>query len=1307
MAENTSGDNLFSRWLKKFANTSPEESRPEIDNNISSNDKYDITKSEYEKLENGDVNNEKTKQLEDQRSGVLNSNNQTIISEFNSTEPYDINKANEDFNKIENNQNILDQQNGTLKTDGETKTSIFNEGNVYNEKKSNEKFANNQSDNFIVDQQSGILRSKNKVEVSNFNSNTEYSISKSEESFEEIENDDIIKEQQSGTLKADNNVTRFHEFNSENIYNVEKAEYNSIDAANSSVVDQDKKRLLEDQRSGTLKADNNQTRTQSFNVGNIYNSENSLYKNVEDLDSKEKTFLDNQRGGTLKADNQTRTAEFNSDNNYTLLNADYENLKDARENNGITSAVSIDEFSSAADKIGHLLEQQNGILKAGSTTVKTSEFNFDRKYTKENADLEFISRYDVSSDDVSEVVGSADGSLEKTNNLSDFDEYQREQQEGVLRGSDGITKSADFNETNIYDESKSRLETIDEEADSTASGLNSDSAYILEQRDGLLKSKGNQFYNQSDYNYTTQYPSYVAGENNDTDLTLLWGSEERPALTRGNSFSVLSPYTELPPISNEKISIDLNEFGIGSGTLQFYSSNLSRIFIQKLTNTAKNGFGKYGSFRNFDDFSSLVDKVQDAGLDLGNFGFKDLLRTWIETLGNLETDEYTGDVVGSLEHSRTHESNNKISFFNSNNEYDENSSYYDETSETALIKSYNTYPNPRESNLSEQEITNLNLIAKANQQGYGIGVRDRSNNVQGVFQNWNKDNEYNQNIDNYIFTTNQDASQALVDGNEEYTGVRRRLVSTKQRWAQERFDVLYGKKEPFTSRGTDHLANNTKVFENGQIGTDNIYAFTAGGPNDYVSWFDDVTPQWTEPPSEDELKNLAVSGFNAGQILGRLNTDSQEKLFREKAPEGSSEIVDPTLEARMAIVDSYVPGLTRPPSWNRLPAPLDKELNQNLLLPVETARGFKEVQSVFKELYVNNRSADAARQYAQQSQNAFKDPTVFDNGVLGGEALIEIERSGSLTDNNSGTIEPVFKFEDDDKLLRYESKIQGFINNIPGSVRALQNPSKETAQKPNQVGAELPAVTTKAKKPTLNQNIFDTLARGDDQYFPFLFETENRTAGVEDFEQVCYFQATLDNITEAFNPSWTTKNFFGRTEQVSTYLYTDRMLDISFSIVANTIRELQNLHERVSWLAQQTYGQYETAGNGNKTRLGAGPLVRLTIGDMFSSLPGFIQSLNYNWNFLGAGGKWEMTQGIRIPMGCKVNLSYKVMHDKLPDRNYSLYSGPLRRSDGLIRRGNGPAKALIETFSAGENRNKIAGAQGEEEMYVDYNARNI
>ena len=102
------------------------------------------------------------------------------------------------------------------------------------------------------------------------------------------------------------------------------------------------------------------------------------------------------------------------------------------------------------------------------------------------------------------------------------------------------------------------------------------------------------------------------------------------------------------------------------------------------------------------------------------------------------------------------------------------------------------------------------------------------------------------------------------------------------------------------------------------------------------------------------------------------------------------------------------------------------------------------------------------------------------------------------------------------------------------------------------------------------------------------------------------------------------------------------------------MRQLQNVYERVLWLAQQCYPDYN-----NKDRMATGPLIAIRVGDLLQHKAGFIRSLSYDWNYLGGGGKWELTRGVRMPQACSVSMSYQVIHERVPDRDFNFYGGPM------------------------------------------------
>ncbi|MAH51072.1 hypothetical protein CMI37_34970, partial [Candidatus Pacearchaeota archaeon] len=181
-------------------------------------------------------------------------------------------------------------------------------------------------------------------------------------------------------------------------------------------------------------------------------------------------------------------------------------------------------------------------------------------------------------------------------------------------------------------------------------------------------------------------------------------------------------------------------------------------------------------------------------------------------------------------------------------------------------------------------------------------------------------------------------------------------------------------------------------------------------------------------------------------------------------------------------------------------------------------------------------------------------------------------------------------------------------------------------------------------------NAREVVGISEGQYFPFTFSTVNKK---NNRMQLCTLQATIQSLGESYTPTWQSKHFFGRSEQVHTYTFTDRTIDLSFVIFADSMRQLQNVYERVLWLAQQCYPDYS-----NENRLASGPIIAMRIGDLFQYKAGFIRSLSYDWNFLGPGGKWELTRGMRTPQGVSVTMSYQIIHEKVPDRDYNFYGGP-------------------------------------------------
>ena len=463
--------------------------------------------------------------------------------------------------------------------------------------------------------------------------------------------------------------------------------------------------------------------------------------------------------------------------------------------------------------------------------------------------------------------------------------------------------------------------------------------------------------------------------------------------------------------------------------------------------------------------------------------------------------------------------------------------------------------------------------------------------------------------------------------------------------------------------------------------------FSASEVNDRdykIRFLSSLNGSFTSVPTEADVKNQGSLRFNAGQVAPYSNNRYVFGGARHMDRYDNTQLkrIFQTIYAYEQDLMEIKPGGNRIKIAFNIRVNLNKLLHQNLLMPsdihpTDSATDEKDRRALdqavimqdvnaathidddtFTKLYLKNRSVLHSAAHAGYERNPAGTIAGVPVADLQGPVTYQSGGDGKYETSGADDDHTVFKFIDEDGPQGRNNTItqdRGFIDNISGQVHGNRHgiaglmPAVE-----NDDGSAFPDRTSFGK----------TRGRADEQFFPFMFETVNKRGSARngtEYKQYAYFQATLQSLTESYAPAWSSKHFFGRTEQIHTYTMTERTIDLSFVIFATEIRRLQNLYERVTWLAQQTYPSYDA-----NLRLKSGPLIKMTIGDMFSGLNGFIRSLAFDWNHLGPGGKWEITQGLRIPMSCTVTMNFTVMHDDMPDRNFALYPGPLGGGLGLL-----------------------------------------
>lgn len=193
------------------------------------------------------------------------------------------------------------------------------------------------------------------------------------------------------------------------------------------------------------------------------------------------------------------------------------------------------------------------------------------------------------------------------------------------------------------------------------------------------------------------------------------------------------------------------------------------------------------------------------------------------------------------------------------------------------------------------------------------------------------------------------------------------------------------------------------------------------------------------------------------------------------------------------------------------------------------------------------------------------------------------------------------------------------------------------------------------------------------------------------------FRATITGLNENYNADWTSIEYIGRADKLQSYKGFSRTLSFKFNVVANTIKELLPMWQRISYLVGLTkpanYTQEGQFSNNIYSKFIIPPLVKFTIGDMYKNQPGVIKSIGMNipdncvwetlseeyakkndWSYLQKIIQWTNSNGkyAQFPRECELNLQMDLLEKDISivgGSNFGdFYKTPIpdNRDDGSI-----------------------------------------
>ena len=147
-----------------------------------------------------------------------------------------------------------------------------------------------------------------------------------------------------------------------------------------------------------------------------------------------------------------------------------------------------------------------------------------------------------------------------------------------------------------------------------------------------------------------------------------------------------------------------------------------------------------------------------------------------------------------------------------------------------------------------------------------------------------------------------------------------------------------------------------------------------------------------------------------------------------------------------------------------------------------------------------------------------------------------------------------------------------------------------------------------------------------------------------------HFRAFINSFSEGYRAEWKGQKYMGRAEELYKYSGFGRDISVSFTVAAQSKRELIPMYKKLNYLASSLAPAYTDSG------YMAGNLSTMTLGGYLFEQPGFIESVDYEipqdspWEIgiplkdLATGGKFEENKVKELPHYINVNLKFRPIH---------------------------------------------------------------
>lgn len=215
------------------------------------------------------------------------------------------------------------------------------------------------------------------------------------------------------------------------------------------------------------------------------------------------------------------------------------------------------------------------------------------------------------------------------------------------------------------------------------------------------------------------------------------------------------------------------------------------------------------------------------------------------------------------------------------------------------------------------------------------------------------------------------------------------------------------------------------------------------------------------------------------------------------------------------------------------------------------------------------------------------------------------------------------------------------------------------------------------------------------------------------YKKFMHFRAFIDSFSDGYSAEWKGIEYMGRAEKFYKYSGFSRDINISFTVVAQSRKELTPMYDKLNFLASSLAPEYLDSST---TGYMAGNIAYMTVGDYLVEQPGIITSLDYDipeespWETARdqAGDLLNPNDVRRLPFMIKVKLKFIPIHKFRPSKQ-SFKNAPKGKENSttLLQPGNqrymdqNRPPVTIYDKEAGENLTTPYDEEFDEQLITD------